>query len=94
MLIYVPARDFAGYLKLAFDLVRINAKGNHALFRRMLRALAQVGEAARTPERKAAVEAQARLLLRQADDTLATDYEKEAVRATYEEVKACWLTTS
>ncbi|MGI4863337.1 MAG: DUF2254 family protein [Janthinobacterium lividum] len=91
VLIYAPARDFAGYLKLAFDLVRINAKGNHALFRRLLRALAQAGEAARNGERKAAVAAQARLLLRQADDTLASEYEKEAVRATYEEEKANWL---
>jgi uncharacterized membrane protein len=91
VLIYMPARDFAGYLQLAFDLVRINARGNHALFRRLLRALAQVGEAARTPERKAAVAAQARLLLRQADDTLTSEYEKEAVRATYEEEKANWL---
>lgn len=93
VLIYAPSRDFAGYLKLAFDLVRINAKGNHALFRRLLRALAQVGEAACDDERKAAVETQAKRLLSQADDTLDTDYEKEAVRATYQEVKACWLAT-
>ena len=92
VLIFAPARDFAGYLKLAFDLVRINAKGNHALFRRLLRALAQVGEAAHDGERKADVAAQARLLLRQAEDTLASDYEKAAVRATYEEEKANWTT--
>ena len=91
VLVHVPARDFAGYVKLAFDLVRINAKGNHALFRRLLRALAQVGEAARTAERKTVVEAQAQLLLRHAEETLATTYEKEAVRATYAEVQASWL---
>ncbi len=91
MLVQMPARDFAGYVKLAFDLVCLNAKGNHAVVQRLLRALAQVGAAAHPPERKATVAAQARLLLHVAETTLATEYEKEAVRTTYEEMQAHWL---
>ncbi|GAB3829603.1 DUF2254 family protein [Hymenobacter jeollabukensis] len=40
--VWLPAPDFAAYLRLAFDQVRLNAKGNHAL----LRALARTGRAA------------------------------------------------
>jgi uncharacterized membrane protein len=90
MLVWAPARDFAGYLRLAFDLVRINSKGNHALFRRLLRKLALVAESANTEERKAVVRTQAQLLLQCADDTLATDYEKQSVRAVYRELQPAW----
>jgi len=91
--VLVPAPDFAGYLRLAFDLVRINAKGNHAVLQCLLRALALTGEAARTPERKMEVDAQARLLLSHAEQTLATEYEKLAVRLLYAECSPCWLAT-
>jgi uncharacterized membrane protein len=84
------ALDFAGYLKLMFDLVRLNAKGNHAVFRRLLRALALTAEAARNPERKAAVHTQATLLLSYAESTLATEDEKYAVRELHAELQHFW----
>ena len=33
--ILVRVADFEAYIRLAFDLVRVNAKGNHAVFRRL-----------------------------------------------------------
>lgn len=79
----VKAPDFADYVALAFDLLRINAQGNHAVCRRLLRALADVDAAACSGGRRVIVRRQLHLLLDYAEQTLATDYEKEQVRALY-----------
>lgn len=84
--VLVKAQDFTEYLQLAFDLVRRNAKGNHAVLRRLLRALAQTAETANTPERQEQVSEQAQLLLEYAQQTLETAYEKQSVHALYTEL--------
>ncbi|MCC3159753.1 DUF2254 domain-containing protein [Hymenobacter sp. 15J16-1T3B] len=91
--VLVPAPDFDAYLRLAFDLVRINAKGNHALLRRLLRALARTAEAANTAERRRAVARQAELLRELAEQNLSTDYEKQSVRALLAELSPSWEPT-
>lgn len=88
--VWLPAPDFAAYLRLSFDLVRINAKGNHALLRRLLRALARIGQGARTPDRRRAVAEQTQLLRDYAEQTLVTDYEKQTVRDLYNELSGQW----
>ena len=88
--ILVMSADFETYIRLAFTLVRINAKGNHAVFRRLLRALALVGENVVRDERRAVLHEQALLLMDRANDTLATDYEKHLVRSLYDDLKAAW----
>ena len=88
--VLVRATDFAAYVRLAFDLPRINAKGNHAVFRRLLRALAVVGKAAYTPDRRSILNEQARLLLDYANQTLATDYEKKSVQELMDELTESW----
>ena len=75
---------------MAFDLVRINAKGNYAVFRRLLRALALVAEYALSNDRKAIIHQQAQLLIACAEQTLTTDYEKQQVRTLYDELKTVW----
>ncbi|MEZ0612069.1 DUF2254 domain-containing protein [Fibrella sp. WM1] len=82
--------DFNAYVRLAFDLPRINAKGNHAAFRRLLRALAVVADAACSPDRKPVLAEQAQLLIAYANQTLSTDYEKEQVRSLYDTLKTAW----
>lgn len=82
--------SFADYIGLAFNLVRINARGNFAVLRRLLRALSLIAGQVREPGRKAVLGQQAALLLAQADATLETDYEKELVRALYEELRGGW----
>lgn len=89
--VLVPALDFAGYMRLAFDPVRLSAKGSYAVLARLLGALAQVAEATRLPARQAAVRTQAELLLGYAEQTLATDYEKQALRSLYQELQPAWL---
>ncbi len=84
--ILVRSADFEDYVRLAFDLPRINAKGNHAVFRRLLRALAVGAAAACTPDRKPIFSQQARMLLDYADQTLTTDYEKQAVLSLFKEL--------
>jgi len=88
--VLAQAMDFAGYMRLAFDLVRINAEGNHAVLRRLLRALALAAQATGTAERKKVLAEQAELLLACANSTLSTDYEKQAVQALHAELKASW----
>lgn len=82
---------FTNYIQLAFDLPRINAKGNHAVLRRLLRALVLVGNHARTDERKAVVKEQIRLLLEQGDATLATSYEKQQLGALHKDIREDWF---
>jgi len=84
--ILVRSTDFEAYVRLAFDLPRINAKGNHAVFRRLLRALAVGADAACIPDRKPIFGQQARMLLDYANQTLTTDYEKQAVLSLFRQL--------
>ena len=88
--ILVLSADFETYIRLAFDLVRINAKGNHAVLRRILRALALVGTNAIDDDRKAVLHNQALLVVEHANDTLVTDYEKQLVRSLYDHLNVFW----
>ena len=88
--ILVMSADFETYVRLAFDLVRVNAKGNHAVLRRILRALALVGNNVITNERKAVLQEQALMVVEQATNTLTTTYEKQLVRELYDNLKASW----
>jgi uncharacterized membrane protein len=85
--VLVQALDFAAYVKLAFDSVRISAKGNHAVFARLLRVLALCTETALGPDRRTVLRSQVNLVMSYAEQTLATDYEKECVRDVYKEVE-------
>lgn len=85
--ILVRSADFETYVRLAFDLPRVNARGNHAVFRRLLRALATGAAATCTPDRRPVFREQARLLLDYADQTLTTDYEKQQVRSLYDALR-------
>ncbi len=84
--VMVRTADFADYIRLTFDLPRVNAKGNHAVFRRLLRALALVDSTVCSPDRRPVLAQQARMLLDYANQTLATDYEKESVRKLFSEL--------
>ena len=88
--ILVLSADFATYIRLAFDLVRINAKGNHAVLRRLLRALSLVACNVISDDRKAVIREQASLVMEQANETLKTDYEKHLVRSLYDDLKENW----
>lgn len=88
--ILVRSTDFEAYVRLAFDLPRINAKGNHAVFRRLLRALAVGAAAACSPDRQPIFSEQARMLMDYSNQTLTTDYEKESVRTLYNELTQSW----
>ncbi len=89
--VLVRTGTFEDYIRLSFDLIRINARGNHAVFERMLRALALVASQVDTPERKAVLREQAVLLLDFAGQSLQTDYEKRRVREQYGELENAWL---
>lgn len=88
--VLVRAADFDDYIRLAFDLPRINARGNHAVLRRLLRTLSLIANNVITDERKPILRQQAMLLIDYANQTLATDYEKQQVRTLYDELKAAW----
>ena len=88
--ILVLSADFDSYVRLAFDLVRVNAKGNHAVLRRLIRALALVGCNVINDDRKAIIRKQALLIVARAEETLATDYEKQGVRSLYDAMKEKW----
>ena len=88
--VLVRADDFESYMRLAFDLPRINAKGNFAVFRRLLRALALVASAACSRDRLPVLREQASLLLTCAKETLTTDYEKKQVQELYKKLMETW----
>ncbi|WP_080055827.1 DUF2254 domain-containing protein [Spirosoma aerolatum] len=88
--VLVRSADFADYIRLAFDLPRINARGNHAVLRRLLRALALVNEAVCSEDSKPVLREQADLLVQYADQTLATDYEKQQVHSLYAILMKTW----
>ncbi|WP_338874756.1 DUF2254 domain-containing protein [Spirosoma sp. SC4-14] len=85
--VLVRATDFNKYMRLMFDLTRINAKGNYAVFRRLLRALVLVAKAICEADRSEVLREQADLLMDLANETLATDYEKQQLRPLYKELK-------
>jgi uncharacterized membrane protein len=75
------APDFADYVETAFDQIRISGKANQAIFERLLAAIMFVGECTNDANRRAALQKQAALVGEFAEQTLATEYEKEKVRA-------------
>ena len=88
--VLVRSMDFDAYIQLAFDLPRINAKGNHAVLRRLLRALALVNEAVYADDRKPILRQQTELLVDYANQTLSTDYEKQQVYDLYRKLMKTW----
>ncbi len=81
---------FDDYVRLAFDLPRINAKGNHAVLRRLLRALELVNDVC-SADRKPILRQQASLLATCAGQTLNSDYEKQQVLDLYNRLQKTWL---
>ncbi|WP_420149860.1 DUF2254 domain-containing protein [Spirosoma sp.] len=88
--VLVRSAAFADYIRLAFDLPRINAKGNHAVQRRLLRALALINEAVCSADHKPILREQVNMLVQYADQTLTTDYEKRQVRELYANLIETW----
>lgn len=88
--VLLRSADFATYIQLAFDLPRINSKGNYAVFRRLLRALALVNSAINSNDRKPVLKRQVELLVTYAHQTLTTDYEKENFQALYQHLMKNW----
>jgi uncharacterized membrane protein len=87
----VAARSFDRFMQLAFDLPRINAKGNHAVLLRLLQALALTASGAGSlPDRKQTMQQQAILLLAWANQTLESEYEKQAVQASFVAHRDAW----
>lgn len=89
--VLVQSADFEAYIRLAFDLPRINAKGNHAVFRRLMRALSLVATTVRNDDRKPIIREQVNLLMNYAEQTLTTDYEKQQVRALHKTLTQTWM---
>jgi uncharacterized membrane protein len=88
VLVSIPT--FEDYIRLSFDLVRLNARGNPAVLRRLLRALALAGEQVQPAERLAVIREQAALVMDCAQTSLTTDYERAQVQALYEELRRIW----
>jgi uncharacterized membrane protein len=88
--ILIRSAGFDHYLRLTFDLIRINAKGNHAVIRRLMRALSLVGSQCRSDDRKALIREQLHLLMEYANQTLATPYERRQVQALFNEIESAW----
>ncbi|MFD1467146.1 DUF2254 domain-containing protein [Hymenobacter caeli] len=88
--VLVRAYSFEDYVRLAFDLVRENARGNPAVQRRLLRALALVASQVRDPARRPVLREQAALLLACAQASLGTDYERREVQTLYDELSPAW----
>lgn len=88
--VLVYETQFDDYVALAFDFIRINATGNHAVFRRLLRAIALVCEQVCDQNRKPVLRKQAHLLVTHANQTLSTEYEKEQVKNLYDALKPAW----
>ncbi|MCX6219164.1 DUF2254 domain-containing protein [Spirosoma sp.] len=88
--VLIRSTSFDDYIRQAFDLPRINAKGNHAVFRRLLRALALVNDAACSVDRKKILIKQASLLVTYSEQTLNSDYEKQQVLDLYAHLKKTW----
>ena len=88
--VLVRVYTFAEYVRLACDLVRENARGNPAVLRRLLRALALAASQVRDPARLLPLREQAALALACALATLPTAYERAEVQGLYNELGAAW----
>jgi uncharacterized membrane protein len=88
--VLVRTYDFAGYVRLAFDLVRESARGNPAVLRRLLRALALAASQVHTPDRLPVLREQVALVMACAQATLSTDYERHEVQCLHDELRAAW----
>jgi len=88
--VLVRVYSFEEYVRLAFDLVRENARGNSAVLRRLLRALALVARQVRDPTRLPPLREQVALLLACAQASLGTDYERQEVQALCDELRPAW----
>lgn len=86
----VASRSFEQFIQLTFDLPRINAKGNHAVLQRLLRALALVNNAICSADRKPVLIRQVSLLLACAEQSLESDYEKQHVLNVYAHLMKSW----
>jgi uncharacterized membrane protein len=76
----VATLNFSAYVETAFDQIRIAGKANHAVFERLLSTLIYVGECTSARGRRDVLENQVELISQYAEQTLATEYEKEKVR--------------
>lgn len=81
---------FGDYVRLACDLVRESARGNPAVLRRLLRALALAASQVHEPARLPVLREQADLVLACALASLTTDYQRHEVQATYNELCPTW----
>ncbi|WP_250636929.1 DUF2254 family protein [Hymenobacter sp. PAMC 26628] len=88
--VLVRVYSFEAYVQLAFDLVRENVRGNPAVLRRLLRALARAASQVHDPARLPVLREQATLLLACAQASLGTDYERREVQCLYDELSAAW----
>lgn len=88
--VLVRTYSFADYAKLAFDLVRENARGNPAVLRRLLRALALAAAQAKVPHRRQALREQVALVMACAQASLPTDYERAEVQSLHNELRPAW----
>jgi uncharacterized membrane protein len=86
--------SFEDFIRLAFDLARVNAKGDHAVLCRLLRALVLIGNHVNTEQRLPVIRDQIDLLMDQTDKTLATPYEKQQVWLVYQELKQNWFSAN
>jgi uncharacterized membrane protein len=87
--VLVRAAGFDDYARLAFDLPRVNAHGNHAVLMRLLRALASTAAEA-DPTRRVVLRQQVGLLRAQADQTLQSEYEKTLFRNLHDALSETW----
>ncbi|MGV3530854.1 MAG: DUF2254 domain-containing protein [Chthoniobacteraceae bacterium] len=77
--VFGPAERFERYLAKALDEIRHNARGNVIILRQLLCVIRRVSAVTRSPARRSALLAQARLTAEYADQTLAAPYERRQV---------------
>ncbi|WP_303312790.1 DUF2254 domain-containing protein [Hymenobacter sp. BT730] len=88
--VVVSTPSFEDYIRLSFDLVRLNARGNPAVLRHLLRALALAGGQVLYVERKAVLREQAALVMACAQSSITGNYEQQQVQALYQELHERW----
>jgi uncharacterized membrane protein len=88
--VLVQAESFEEYLTNAFDLIRVNAKGNHAVLIRLVMAFDSIAACA-LPERLPSLERQIDLTQEQAVKTLESAYEKRIVLDRIARWRAAWV---
>jgi len=76
----IPRPDFAMYLRLTCDQIRRNGAREPAVARGLLRLLTDVGHLVTTDERRRAIEAEARMVLADAERQTFHESELEIVR--------------